>query len=311
MSSRSAQQNLQDLCDLLQQQAPNTFTQQSRIHTSQNTNTNHSLPTSKHLIGTAHSRRAAANLPLPSKLELVAEKVLQSRGNYLDTSALPVSPLELTSPAEICGNNFPFPHNARPADMLTPPESNGKNTRKQSPKQVPATLTENSNTEELSQSSSEASDDSIMSASTSELLRRVAEVLESEKGEKIMSAVRSLKAKQDNKERELYELRTQFYDRIRVNVHAEIPATSAISSSQEEHSYDSSQNAPPTPTSPLMQFDTNILDQLDAVMEEQQRVLQALGVPGFFVTREPKIVERQRVVVEVMRGVGLGQSIKT
>ena len=141
------------------------------------------------------------------------------------------------------------------------------------------------------------------------------------------------------KERELYELRTQFYDRIRATqgkaaarVYQKATTPQRQSSlpvmSQQEPVFkknDISMFPPPkldtssisvhvslpTPTSPLLQFDCSILDQLDAIMEEQQRVLQALGVPGFFVTKEPKLVERQRVVVEVMRGVGHHPSVRS
>ena len=129
------------------------------------------------------------------------------------------------------------------------------------------------------------------------------------------------------KERELYELRTQLYDRIRaahlsqrtlspmtLNRLFPSPLTppedlSDLALMQDTTSSSSSSHYPPTPSSPLLQFDSKILDQLDAIMEEQQRVLQSLGVPGFFVTKEPKMVERQRVVVEVMRGVSMDSSL--
>jgi len=59
---------------------------------------------------------------------------------------------------------------------------------------------------------------------------------------------------------------------------------------------------PVSPTSPLLDLDTHIMNELDNIVTSQQVLLQSLGVPCFFVTKHPKLLEKQRVVIEIMTG---------
>lgn len=101
----------------------------------------------------------------------------------------------------------------------------------------------------------------------------------------------------------MYQQRNKFYDDARrksyVPVNGVRPSSLTIDTSRDL-SYDS--RLPLSPTSPLLDLDNQILSELDSLVTSQQVLLQSLGVPCFFVTKHPKLLEKQRVVMEILSG---------